>query len=367
VKVGLLTSSRADYGIYLPLIRLMDKDPEFELNLIIFGTHLSKRFGKTILQIEKNGFQTDIKVNTLSKGDNPLDISVSMATTMREFANIWKKSQFDLIFALGDRYEMFAAVASSLPYNIPVAHIHGGETTNGAIDNAFRHSITCMSKYHFTSTEKYRKRVAQIIDSEEEVFNVGALSIDNLKSIQLLNIDQFVQSFQIDLSIPTILFTFHPETVNYTMNSHYIKEIIITLSQLDNYQQLITMPNADTLGLFIRKQLLEYAKNRNNVKCYETLGTVGYLSAIKHCSFMLGNTSSGFVEAAFFPKAVINFGERQSGRIQTPNILTVPISTNEILKAVEQIETMSIPSNCNIYGDGTAASKIVEIIKNKFK
>lgn len=363
MKVGILTSSRADFGVYLSLLKKMQSDPFFELEIIAFGTHLSKRYGYTVDQISEEGFSINYMLETTPENDTPMDITRSIGNTIEIFSDFWKSNQFDLVFALGDRYEMFAAVTATVPFNIKVAHLHGGETTLGAIDNVFRHSITLMSTLHFASTEKYKSRIIEINGSAKGVYNVGALSMDNLNNMKLLSIEEFKSKYNIDLSIPTILFTFHPETVSFEKNADYISEIIAALESIKDFQIVITMPNADTMGNMIRKELNKFISKTDYAIGVENFGTLGYLSCMKHCSFMMGNTSSGFVEAAFFPKWVVNLGNRQQGRILTENILTTNIDKQEILKTISNIKNRKLPSEINIYGDGNTASKIIQIFK----
>lgn len=366
LKIALLTSSRADYGIYLPLLKAIKNEKFFELNIIAFGTHLSAKYGETISEIHADGFEVKIQKNSVPESDTPSAISMVMGEIMISFSKIWDTNYYDLILALGDRYEMFAACASSVPFAIPIAHIHGGETTLGAIDDIFRHSITQMATYHFTAAEVYKSRVIALKASGKNVYNVGALCIDNLKSMKLLTIAEFKDLFNIDLSIPSILITFHPETVDFQKNELYIGELIATLKEISDYQLIITMPNADTMGNMIRQQLQAYILESNNAIGVESFGVLGYLSCMKHCSMMLGNTSSGFTEASFFPKYVINVGNRQSGRILTPNIRNCDIKKNEILKAVRDFKITEFSDLMNIYGNGTAAPKIIEILKASF-
>lgn len=363
MKVSILTSSRADFGVYLPLLKKMQSDPFFDMDIICFGTHLSKNHGYTVDQISADGFSVNYMLETTPGNDTPTDISRSIGYTIEKFSDFWKSNQFDLIFALGDRYEMFAAVTATVPFNIKIAHLHGGETTLGAIDNVFRHSITLMSTLHFASTEDYKNRIIEIIGSTKDVYNVGALSMDNLNNMKLLSIEEFKSKFNIDLSIPTILFTFHPETVSYEKNIGYISEIIAALEAIKDFQIVITMPNADTMGNMIRKELNKFISTTNYTVGVENFGTLGYLSCMKHCSFMMGNTSSGFVEAAFFPKWVINLGGRQNGRILTDNILTTNIDKQKILKTISNIKNSKIPSEINIYGNGKTSEKIIQILK----
>ncbi len=352
LKIALLTSSRADYSIYYPLIKEIQKDGEFELDIIAFGNHNSLIYGNSSDRIVEDGFTVKYKIDALVLGESPESIADSMGLTMVKFSPIWRSENYRLIICLGDRYEMFSAVASSLPFNIPVAHISGGEITLGAIDNIFRNSLTQMSKLHFASTEQYKEQIIKIMGEEHrhEVFNVGALSIDNLKNIDFLSVNDFKKKFDIDLTKKSILITFHPETVSYEKNETYINELLEALEELDSYQLIITMPNADTMGNMIRLKLQDFIALHDNAIGIESFGTIGYLTCMKHCEFMLGNTSSGFVEAAFFPKFVINLGDRQKGRIETPNIYTTPVTKKDILNTVKKIETTPLPDNCNIYG-----------------
>lgn len=364
MKVALLTSSRADYSIYYPLIKEISTMNAVELDIIAFGNHNSRIYGVSSDKILEDGFTIKHKIEALVLGDSPESISDSMGLTMIKFSPIWKNEKYDLIICLGDRFEMFAAVSSSIPFNIPIAHISGGETTLGAIDNVFRNSLTIMSSYHFVSTEEYKNQVVKLIGegNEERVFNVGALSIDNLKRADFFSLEEFHQKFNIDLTRKSILITFHPETVSYEKNLGHIHELIAALEELSTYQLVITMPNTDTMGNMIRQRLQEFIELHPNATGIESFGTKGYLTCMKYCAFMLGNTSSGFVEASYFPKFVINLGDRQKGRIETPNIYTISISKEHILEAVKQIETREIPTGCQIYGDGNTAGRIVEVL-----
>ena len=368
MRIGVLTSSRADYSIYLPLLKLLKADRKFDLNIIAFGTHLSEKHGYTIQNIVNDGFKVPYKIETLTRGDSPEDISFMIGQTITTFSRFWNKEKFDLVFCLGDRYEMFAAVSAALPFNIKMAHIHGGETTTGAIDNSFRHSMSHMSSLHFASTAEYKKNLESMLRHKKNIFNTGALMFDNLRTTTLPGKKDFAQKFGIDLNIPTILSTFHPETIATEKNKKNTSEFLLALSKLKNYQIVITMPNADTFGNSVRKQIQAFAAKRENIKMIESFGTVGYLSCIKHCSFLLGNTSSGFFEAGYFPKWVINIGDRQKGRILTPNIINCNINAGEILAAVKKIESgRNKIAKTTIYGNGHAAEKIVTIIKKSCK
>lgn len=366
MRTGVLTSSRADYSIYLPLLKALQNDPFFQLEIIAFGTHLSEKHGHTIDKIFDDGFNVRFGIDAMPDDDTPLAISQAMGKTVSNFSGLWEDEKFDLVFCLGDRYEMFAACASGVPFNVKFAHIHGGEQTLGAIDEAFRHSLTHMSQLHFTTTDVYKQRVVELKGDAAHVYNTGALSVDNLKEIPLLSKEAFQQQFHIDISIPSILITFHPETVSFEKNITYTDELLAALDAVNDYQLIITMPNTDTMGNMIREKLQAFAATRSNVVIVESFGTIGYLSCMKHCSFMLGNTSSGFVEAAFFPKYVINLGDRQKGRIITPNIRNCEITREAIALAIAEFKTTVLPAQIDAYGDGTAAEKIINILKHEY-
>lgn len=367
VKTAILTSSRADYGIYYPLLKKMFADPFFSPEIVCFGTHLSEKHGNTITGIEEDGFTVNHRIHTAPKGDSPYHISRAMGDTMLKFSEFWNAHKFELIIALGDRYEMFSAVSASVPFGIPIAHIHGGETTLGAFDNCLRNSITAMASWHFTASDTYRKRVAAITGSAAGVFNTGALSIDNLKKMKLFSKDEFYRKYQIALEIPSVLITFHPETIRPENNLRHFTELEAALKQLNDHQLIITMPNADTLGNTIREKWLQFAEGRKNVILIENFGSRAYLTCMKYAEVMLGNTSSGFIEASFFPKPVINLGDRQKGRVITPNIINVPFDAQKILNAVVRARRMRPGNSSGIYGNGNAAGKIIRVLKQKLK
>ena len=366
MKIAVLTSSRADYSIYFPLLKVLREDKFFDLNIIAFGTHLSLKYGETVKNILVDGFEVSVKVDTMPENDRPEAISGAMGKAIMNFSKVWNGQYFDLIIALGDRYEMFAACAASVPFGIPLAHIHGGETTLGTIDEVFRNSITQMAAWHFTTTEQYKKRVIALKGDDAHIYNVGALSMDNLRSLKLLSIGEFRERFGIDMDIPSILITFHPETVSFEKNELYIEELIGALRLIKGYQFIITMPNADTMGNMIRTRLEAFISENEQAVGIESFGTLGYLSCMKYCSMLLGNTSSGFVEAAYFPKNVINLGERQSGRIITENIMNCPLEKDRIVRAVEHFKYIQLPSSVNVYGNGQTAGSIADILKSIF-
>ncbi len=366
VKIGILTSSRADYSIYYPLIKALNLLPNSHIEIIAFGTHLSEKYGYTVNQILADGFKVQHRIeNTFALGDSPKDISDAMGNTLLQFSKFWQSNQFDLVFCLGDRYEMFAAVSASVPFQVKIAHLYGGEKTEGAIDDCLRHALSVMSKYHFTACEAYKNRVIELTSHSGNVFNFGHLSIDNLERLPLLNIEDLLIKTGVNFAKPTILCTFHPETVNYESNTLYAKEICDAFSELTEFQILITMPNSDTGGAIIRSSFEKLAASNPNIITTENLGTIGYLSAMKYCKMMVGNTSSGFVEASYFPTTVINLGERQTGRIITPNIFNTHIQKQQIIDAVRNnINNTYENTKIQIYGSGNTAELICNEVQN---
>ncbi|MCF8296141.1 MAG: UDP-N-acetylglucosamine 2-epimerase [Melioribacteraceae bacterium] len=366
IKIALLTAGRSDYSIYLPLIKKLISEKHFNLHIIAFGSHPYEEFGNTIKFIEKDGFTVSYIVKALNTDFSPESIAVSMGNTLKEFAHIYNKERYDFIFALGDRFEMFAAVSASVPFNIPIAHLHGGESTLGAIDDKFRHAITLMSKYHFTSTKNHARKVTRLIDSDEFVYNVGALALDNIKDMQLLSIDELKKELEIDFTKPTLLATIHPETVNLKVNSKLVEEFIRAI-ELSEYQTLITLPNNDTANEFLRKELIKFSKTHKNIFAFDALGPLKYYSCMKHCYAVIGNSSSGIIEAASFGKYVINIGDRQKGRDRGENIIDTPIDATAIKSKIEQAKEMPELNKKNNYGEGNTSDKIISIIKKNSK
>jgi GDP/UDP-N,N'-diacetylbacillosamine 2-epimerase (hydrolysing) len=337
------------------------------LDIIAFGTHVSEFYGKTVDDFYKYDFDVAYELESLVLGDSPEAISSSMGLTVTKFSSIWARENYDLIIVLGDRYEMFSAISASVPFNIPVAHLHGGETTEGAIDNKFRHCITSMSELHFVSTKNHAERVKQILGKEKNIYNVGAPALDNLNEIALQTKQEFYDEWEIDLKKPTVLTTFHPETVALEKNLEYVRELCQAMEEIEK-QFVITLPNNDTLGTEVRAELLKFAnKDSGKYKVVEALGTVSYYSCMKFCEYLLGNSSSGIIEAASFNKYVINIGDRQKGRDFGENIFHVPAKKEKILDAADEIENMGPFKGKNIYGDRTATDKIVNIIEHYFE
>jgi GDP/UDP-N,N'-diacetylbacillosamine 2-epimerase (hydrolysing) len=366
IRVGVLTSSRADYGIYLPLMKAMVQDSNFDLRLIVFGTHLSKFHGYTLKQIEYDGFVPYATLESLLIGDTPNAISSSFALTNLKFADFWNHHHhhLDVVFALGDRFEMAAAVAAAIPYGITIAHLHGGETTLGAIDNIYRHSISLASNLHFVATDVFVNRIQNILDiPSKHIYNIGSLSLENLDKLTLLTKEEFIEKWNIDLNVDSILVTVHPETVAFEENEHYCIEITNALRFLaSKYQIIITMPNADTSGIIFRNSFEALGKEFDTIKNIENLGTQSYFTCMKYTQLLIGNTSSGIVEAASFGKYVLNLGDRQKGRLSSNNVIHIPFRLEDIVEQTNLYFGKFYDGN-NPYYQPRPSSKILEILK----
>jgi GDP/UDP-N,N'-diacetylbacillosamine 2-epimerase (hydrolysing) len=368
-NILVLTSSRADYGIYLPLLKELRLTDEIEFEILAFGTHLSAKHGYTINEILKDGFTVQHQVEIPYGFDKPEDIALCYAKTVEHFSMFWAKNgkKYNWIIVLGDRFEMAAAVAAGIPFVLPFAHLHGGETTLGAIDNIYRHFITLSSSLHFVSLPAFKERVREIVGLQARCFVVGALGLDNLSQIPLLSISDFYKKWQIDLAKPSILITIHPETVAFDDNILFANESESALQHLANqYQLIVTMPNADTFGNLYRT-MFQKLKEKFPTQVYliENFGTESYFTAMKHVGLMLGNTSSGITEGASFQKYVLNIGDRQKGRIAGENVIHIPFKREEIIEKITQYFGKPFIKD-NIYFKGGAAKIIVkELLLNE--
>lgn len=370
INVGVLSSSRADYGIYLPLLKALHNDASFRLELLVFGTHLSKFHGYTISKIEADGFQIAAKIESLLIGDTPNAIATSFSLTSQKFADHWSQhgKNYDVVFALGDRFEMAAAVLAGLPFGVPFAHLHGGEMTLGAIDNAYRHSISLASTYHFVSAQAFANRLKLLLDDHHDnIHRVGSLSLENLEQLELLSLSEFQDTWGIDLSIETLLVTVHPETVAFEKNKEYCIQFINALEVLaDAYQVVITMPNADISGLIFREAFTELAFKKASVKIIENFGTPSYFTCMKFAKLLIGNTSSGILEAASFQKYVLNVGDRQKGRLCSENIIHLPFKSEFIIASTLEYAKKRYEGE-NVYYQKAPSQKILSVLKQEYE
>lgn len=364
MKIGVLTSSRADYGIYFPLLQKIKEDSFFEMEIIAFGTHLSRSHGYTLTTIENDGYKTIHTISSLISNDDEQSISTSYGVTVMKFADFWQNHQYDLVFCLGDRFEMSAAIQAGIPFGVTFAHLHGGETTLGAIDNVYRHQISLVSKYHFTATEVFSEKLTNIMGSSDGVYTVGSLSLNDIKMFSPIEKGDFYDTF----SIPDeefALVTFHPETMSLQDNGRYaqaMKNALATISE--DLFVVITMPNADTQGSIYREAILEMKKeNENRFLLIENFGKTNYFSAMHYCKLLIGNTSSGILEAASFGKYVVNVGDRQKGRAQSNNIINCSFVALDIIEATEKAKKLDKYVGANVYFKEAVADNVIKIVK----
>ena len=364
MKIAVLTSSRADYGIYLPLLQRLKTESTIILEIIAFGTHVSENYGFTISDIVKDGYDKIHEINSLVGDDSQKGISISYANTILKFADFWQNNRFDLVCCLGDRFEMSAAVQASIPFGVKLAHIHGGETTLGAIDNVYRHQITLASQLHFVSTLDYKKKVEELSGSPENIYDVGALSLDNISDFQPIEKLSFLNTFQIK-NKDYALVTFHPETVAVDSNIAYAKQMRAALIELTKTLNIvITMPNADTLGSLYREEIHKLkVEVPDKIVLVENFGKANYFSAMYYAKLLIGNTSSGIIEAASFHKYVINVGSRQKGRAKSGNVFDVRFDAKNIVDKTNAILKLPNFAEGNVYYKTETADSIIKIIK----
>lgn len=369
-KVCIVTGTRAEYGLLRTLIRKVKYDEQLELQLIVTGIHLSPEFGMTYKEIEADGFTIVEKLEILMSSDTSVGISKTMGLAMISFSECFARLDPDMIIVLGDRYEIFSAVSAASVMRIPVGHLHGGETTEGAIDEAFRHSITKMSYLHFTSTEEYRSRVIQLGEDPLRVFNVGAIGIESIKTLKLLSKQELEENIEFFLNGNIALVTFHPVTLESSNTpKKQFRNLIGALDQMDNIKIIFTKANSDTNGRIINQMIDEYViDNREKAAKFTSMGQLLYLSTMKYVDVVIGNSSSGIIEAPYFGVPTVNIGDRQKGRIQADSILNCrPIKEdiiNTVMKALSIKFREKIKNINNPYGDGDVSSKIISNIKD---
>jgi len=369
-KVCVVTGTRAEYGLLYWLMKEIQTDADLKLQMIATGMHLSPEFGLTYRQIEKDGFTIDKKIEMLLSSDTPAGISKSMGLGMISFSEAYSELQPDIVVLLGDRFEIFSAAAAAMIARIPIAHLHGGETTVGVIDEPIRHSITKMSHLHFTATEEYRNRVVQLGENPERVFNVGGLGIDNIKTLNLMNREEFEQSISFKLGRKNLLITFHPVTLEHTTAGEQFQNLLEAIEELQDTIFIFTKPNADTEGRIIIQKIDEYVpRNTHKAVAFTNLGQVRYLSAMQFVDGVVGNSSSGLAEAPTFKIGTINIGDRQRGRIKAESIIDCEPNKESILAATRKLYSRKFQKKLknvkNPYGEGGAANKIKKILKKK--
>lgn len=368
-KICFVTGTRAEFGLLSPLMHLFQKDETFELQIVATGAHLSPEFGLTYKEIEKAGFFIDEKVEILLSSDTKVGMVKSTGLALLSFPDVFTRLSPEIVVVLGDRYETFAAATAAFMMQIPVVHISGGDVTEGAIDDALRHSISKMSTLHFATLDTYRKRVIQLGEQPSTVFNVGALGIDNIKNLSLLNIHDLRKSIDWNELENYFLVTFHPVTLESESIKNQMNQLFEALNVFPEIKVLFTLPNSDSDG----RKIIELIKNYSSlepsrIKYYTSLGQLRYLSAAKNALAVVGNSSSGIVEIPSLGVPTVNIGKRQSGRESAESVINCNAQKETIINALNLAISTNFKEKIknikNIYGDGNTASKIFEILKN---
>jgi GDP/UDP-N,N'-diacetylbacillosamine 2-epimerase (hydrolysing) len=369
-KVCVITGTRAEYGLLRWVMQGIKDDPDMELQIVATGMHLSPEFGLTYREIEQDGFKIDRKVEMLLSSDTPVGIGKAMGLGLIGFADALSELKPDLILVLGDRFEIFSAASAALVACIPVAHIHGGEVTEGAFDEALRHSITKMSHLHFVAADAYRRRVIQLGEQPDRVFVVGGLGVDSTKRLKLLERSELEATLGFDLSEKNLLITFHPATLENGTAKEQMKALLAALQELSEDTKLVfTLPNADPDGRVLIKMIQEFVVSRANAYAFTSLGQQRYLSCIAHFDGVIGNSSSGLLEVPSFRKGTINIGGRQRGRLQADSIINCEPTHKSIADAIKRLYSSAFKEQLskanNPYGEGGASDKILRLLKGQ--
>ena len=366
--ICLVTGTRAEYGLLRPIIKQVIASNSFVLKVVATGMHLSIDFGLTYQEIEADGISIDTKIDVLQNDDSNKAMSKAIGIGVRSFAEYFEKNQPDMVVVLGDRFEIFAAATAAAVACIPIAHLHGGETTEGAVDEFFRHSITKMSYLHFTSTEQYRQRIINMGETPDRVFNVGATGVENILSMPLMAKDELARSIDFDLNSPYALVTFHPVTLERNTAIKQIEELLSALDETNGLNYIFTKANADANGRGINKKIDTYCENRGNAIAFTSMGVLRYLSAMKYCEMVIGNSSSGILETPSFNKPTINIGDRQKGRICAKSVISCEPDKHSIINGIDKARSQQfldeIANQVSPYGDGETSEKIVTVIKD---
>ena len=359
--VGVVTVGRSDYGIYQPVLRAMQEHPALEPHLLVSGMHLSPEFGLTVREIEADGFPIRDRVEMLLSSDSPEGIAKAIGLGTIGFAQVYGRWRPDLLLVLGDRFEMYAAALAALPFKIPVAHLHGGELTEGATDDALRHSITKLSHLHFVSTEEYARRVRQMGEEPWRVVVSGAPGLDGIEGFTGLSREELESRFGLDVAQPPLLVTYHPASLEYEQTACQVKELLTALER-SRLPVVFTAPNADVSGRTVATMIREFVASHPQARFVANLGRRGYFGLMRHAAARVGNSSSGIIEAASFRLSVVNVGTRQQGRVQGANVIDVGYESvaigAAIARAVSPEFRRTLADLRNPYGDGRAGERI---------
>jgi GDP/UDP-N,N'-diacetylbacillosamine 2-epimerase (hydrolysing) len=365
-KICVVTGSRADYGLLRSVMQGIKNDPNLIIQVIATGMHLSPTFGLTYREIESDGFFIDEKVEVITEIDTPEEISQSIAKGITGCAKAFNRLEPDLILLLGDRYEIFSAAIAAHVALIPIAHIHGGELTGGALDEAFRHSISKMSSLHFVAAEEYKKRLIQLGENPKNIYLAGGLGVDSIKKHKLLNKHELENKLNIKFLDKSLLITFHPVTLDIESSEFQFKELLKALSNFKDTTLIFTMPNADTGGRKLINMVEEFVIENKNAKAFTSLGQLLYFSCILNMDGVVGNSSSGVIEVPSFKKATVNIGDRQLGRLQAESIINCKPLKKDILNAIEKLYSSSFQTLLdrvtNPYSGTGVNEKIIEVL-----
>lgn len=368
-KIAVLTATRAEFSLLKPIIVKLKKEKCFDVKILVTGMHLSSEFGNTYQEIIDSGIKIDKKIEILLSSDSPSSISKSMGLATIGFAEYFSEEQFDGLIVLGDRYETLAVCIAAMNARIPIIHMYGGETTEGVIDEAIRHSITKMSHIHFVSNEIYKRRVIQLGENPHNVFNVGAIGIENVLNVPLMSKNDLASSINFNIDCDFAIITFHPVTLEYMSAKKQFSELLKALDSIMDMKYIFTKSNSDSNGRIINQMIDEYVNTNINSISFDSLGSIRYLSAIKFCSMVIGNSSSGLIEVPSFKKPTVNIGDRQKGRITPASVINCNPNSNEIIEAIHLARSNtfadSIRDLVNPYGDGDTSDKIVSILKDR--
>jgi len=367
-KVCVVTGTRAEFGLLSNLISKIQSDDYFCLQIIVTGMHLSPEFGNTYNEIIDRGFKIDKKIEIILSSDTSIGVSKSMGLAQISFAEAFKELDPDLIIILGDRYEILSVATTAMIMRIPIAHINGGELTEGAIDDSIRHAITKMSQLHLVGTDEYRQRVIQLGEEPERVFNTGDLCIDGIIGNKLMSKDEFEQSIDFRLGEKNLLLTYHPETLSYKSSKEQFEAVLEAISKISDVKIIITHPNSDTEGREIISMINDYVNSNNNTIAFSSLGYIRYLSALQFMDAVIGNSSSGVTEVPFFGIPTVNIGKRQQGRIKADSVIDCECLAKDIhsaiLNAFSDDFIQKAKKSKNPYGDGKASERMLSILKS---
>jgi GDP/UDP-N,N'-diacetylbacillosamine 2-epimerase (hydrolysing) len=367
-KICVITGSRAEYGLLRWVMQGIKDHPDLTLQLIVTGMHLSEDFGMTVDEIENDDFEINDKIEILTYRDSSLGVSQSMADALLGFAEAFHRLKPDLVLVLGDRYEVFSAATAAHVARIPIAHIHGGESTEGLIDEAFRHSITKMSQLHFVAAKEYRQRVIQLGENPEKVFLVGGLGIDGINNLKLLDKKTLENKLDFEFGIKNLLVTFHPVTLENLTAKNQMKELLMALSELKDTKIIFTMPNSDTESKTIFQLIQDFVQYNPNAKSYYSLGQQKYFSTIMYVDAVVGNSSSGLLEVPSFKKPTVDIGDRQRGRIKAKSVISCEPKTEDIRRAIKELYSANFQNTLqeveSPFGKGGASQKILTILES---